>query len=227
MAVNLSYTSEYFSDKHYIKNRNHKIKKSGWLLDIALNFHPGINNLLEVGCSVGNTLEAAKLRKIDGFGIDISPFAVKYCREHRLNAENKTLEDLCSEGRQFDLICMQHVLEHFVNPFEVLGSCHKLLNKDGILLVMVPNSRFGPSVRKREKHFFYSMNGVGAEHFVYFDYFNLTHVLVSCRFDVVQKNYPVMIKGMNSPEFLLNRIGRRNLSLFNADQELLVVARKN
>jgi 2-polyprenyl-3-methyl-5-hydroxy-6-metoxy-1,4-benzoquinol methylase len=227
LTVGLSYTSEYFSHKNYLKNRDHKIKKSGWLLDIALHFHPGIKNLLEVGCSVGNTLEAAKLRNIEGFGIDISPFAIKYCREHQLNAENKTLDELWSEGRQFDLIYMQHVLEHFVNPFEVLESCHKLLRKDGLLLVIVPNSRFNPSVRKREKHPFYSLNGVGAEHFVYFDYYNLTRVLVSCRFEVVQKNYPVMIKGMNSPEFLLNRIGRKSLSLFNADQELLLVASKN
>jgi SAM-dependent methyltransferase len=226
MTFSLRYSSEYFGSKKYLQNREHKIKKSGWLLDIALSFHSHIENFLEVGCSVGNTLEAARQRKIEGLGIDISPYAIEFCKEQTLQAENKTLGNLLTEGRHFDLIFMQHVLEHFVNPFEVLESCYSLLNKNGLLLIMVPNSRFGPAEKKREKHNFYSVNGVGTEHFVYFDYFNLTRVLEYSRFDVIQKNYPIGIMGWHAPEFFINRLVRRSLSLFDADQELLVIARK-
>jgi 2-polyprenyl-3-methyl-5-hydroxy-6-metoxy-1,4-benzoquinol methylase len=227
MSVACSYTSDYFDSKKYHDNRSHKIKKSGWLLDLALSFNPGINSVLEVGCSVGNTLEAAKKRNMQHLGIDVSLYAVEFCRNLGLQAENKSLGDLLEADCLFDLIFMQHVLEHFTNPFEVLDSCRKLLNKNGILVILVPNSRFGPAVRNRGKHRFYSLPGVGSEHFVYFDYPSLTQVLKSCGFRILQQNYPVGINKPSSTEFFLNRIVRRSLSLFDADQEILVLAQRN
>jgi 2-polyprenyl-3-methyl-5-hydroxy-6-metoxy-1,4-benzoquinol methylase len=226
LPVTRVYSSEYFDSKNYLRNRDHKIKKSGWLVDIALSQNREIQNMLEIGCSVGNTLEAATLRNIENTGIDISGYAVQYCRDKGLQAECKTPEDLLAEGRKFDLIFMQHVLEHFVNPFEVLSTCRKLLNDNGLLLLMVPNSRFNPAVRNRGKHRFYRLTGVGAEHFAYFDYPSLRKVLESQNFQVLQLNYPFKVKGPFSLEFFLNRVFRRGLSLFNADQELLVVAGK-
>jgi 2-polyprenyl-3-methyl-5-hydroxy-6-metoxy-1,4-benzoquinol methylase len=218
------YDKTYFASKKYAGNREHKIKKSGWLLDIALSFHPEIQNILEVGCSLGNTLEAAGIRNLNSLGIDISPYAIQYCQEHGLKAEKKSLEELLAEGLRFDLIFMQHVLEHFEDPFRILGLCKSLLNQGGLLLILVPNSKFAKAVRLREKHRFYSQNGVGAEHFVYFDYSSLRKVLESQNFKILQFNYPIKVKGISSIEFFLNRIFRRSLSLFNADQELLVVA---
>jgi 2-polyprenyl-3-methyl-5-hydroxy-6-metoxy-1,4-benzoquinol methylase len=226
MQIFKSYDKDYFESKKYSKNRAHKIVKSGWLLDIAKSFHPGIINILEVGCSLGNTLEAAGNRNLNSLGIDISPYAVQYCMEHGLKAENKTLEELHAEGLRFDLIFMQHVLEHFEDPFLVLSICKSLLNQDGLLLILVPNSKFGIAVRQKEKHRFYSQKGVGAEHYVYFDNFSLRKVLESQDFKVLQLNYPLNVKGSFSLEFFLNRIFRRSLSLFNAAQELLVVAVK-
>jgi 2-polyprenyl-3-methyl-5-hydroxy-6-metoxy-1,4-benzoquinol methylase len=227
MQISKTYGEGYFESKKYSKNRAHKINKSGWLLDIAGNFHPGIRNILEVGCSLGNTLEAARIRNLNSLGIDISPYAVQYCLEHGLKAENKTLEELHAEDLRFDLIFMQHVLEHFEDPFRILRVCKSLLNQGGLLLILVPNSRFAKAARLREKHRFYSQIGVGTEHYVYFNYSSLRKVLESQNFKVLQQNYPFRIKGPFSMEFFLNRIFRRSLSLFNADQEILVVAGKD
>jgi 2-polyprenyl-3-methyl-5-hydroxy-6-metoxy-1,4-benzoquinol methylase len=224
--ITKEYDETYFDSKKYEGKRKHKIKKSGWLLDLALGFHPGIQNILEVGCSLGNTLEAAGSRNLNSLGIDISDHAVQYCLKRGLKAENKALEELHAEGQRFDLIFMQHVLEHFEDPFRILSLCKRLLNHGGLLLILVPNSLFGKAAGQREKHRFYSQKGVGAEHFVYFNYFSLRKVLESQNFKVLQQNYPFRVKGPFSMEFFLNRIFRRSLSFFNADQELLVVARK-
>jgi 2-polyprenyl-3-methyl-5-hydroxy-6-metoxy-1,4-benzoquinol methylase len=224
LHISKEYNEAYFAFKKYAGNRKHKIKKSGWLLDIALSFNPGVQNILEVGCSLGNTLEAARIRNLNSLGIDISTYAVQYCRQRGLKAENKSLEELHAEGLRFDLVFMQHVLEHFKDPFRILSLCKSLLNQDGLLLILVPNSRFGKAVRQRGMHRFYSQKGVGTEHFVYFDYDSLSKVLESQNFKVLQLNYPFKVKGAFSLEFFLNRIFRRALSLFDADQELLVVA---
>jgi len=227
MNITRPYTSDYFDSKNYLRKREHKIRKSGWLLDIARSYHPAITQMLEVGCSVGNTLEAAAQRNIAALGIDISDYAVNFCREKGYNAENKTLSDLRQLGMGFDLVFMQHVLEHFTDPFEILGICHELLNKDGLILILVPNSTFRPAGRLREKHRFYSKEGVGTEHFVYFDYDNLSRVLKTCGFEVVQKNYPLRVSSHDHPLFFLNRFFRRSMALIGQDQELLVVARKD
>ncbi len=218
------YEEDYFSSKNYLKNRNHKITKSGWFLDMALTFLPGASSLLEVGCSVGNTLEAARQRNIQHLGLDISNYAVDFCRSHGLNAETWSLAELAVEGLKFDMIFMQHVLEHFEDPFETLELCRQLLNPGGLVIIIVPNSEYSRADKKRGKHRFYSMGGVGSEHFVYFNYHSIEKVLNFSGFQVLQKNYPLFVAGNASPEFFLNRLFRSSLTCFKADQEIVVIA---
>jgi 2-polyprenyl-3-methyl-5-hydroxy-6-metoxy-1,4-benzoquinol methylase len=226
MHISKPYDKSYFDSKNYLKNRKHKIKKSEGLLRIAQHFKSDIRNILEVGCSVGNTLQAAKNMGVNHLGIDISSFAVDFCKNEGLNAENLTLDQLIASGKQFNLIFMQHVLEHFPDPFETLKQCKNLLKNYGLIVILVPNSHYRNARKKRGKHRFYSLQGVGAEHFVYFDYSSLAKVLELTGFKVIQKNYPVFVKKLNSPASLLNRLVRKSLSVFGIDQELVVVAQK-
>ena len=46
-------------------------------------------------------------------------------------------------------------------------------------------------------------------------------------FEVVQENYPVGLLSGDSPKYFLNRVVRRSLSLFDQDQELVVIAKKS
>jgi len=199
MNLQKEYDKNYFASKNYTKNRKHKIQKSEWLIRIAQGHHPKIESLFEVGSSIGNTLQAAKNLNIDHLGTDISDFAV---------------------------IFMQHVLEHFPNPFETLTLCHQLLNKNGLILILVPNSEYKRANKKRGKHRFYSTQGVGKEHFVYFNYDSISKVLAKTNFEIVQQNYPLFLKNHNSPEFFLNRFFRRNLTLWGGDQEIFLIAKK-
>jgi len=220
------YDKNYFNSKNYLKNRAHKIKKSEGLLRLAQQFKPEINKLLEVGCSVGNTLQAAQNIGINHLGIDISSFAVNFCNRMNLNAKQINLEQLLNQKEKFDLIFMQHVLEHFESPARMLEKCNLLLNKNGLILIMVPNAKYFKAHKKRDQHRFYSKKGVGAEHFVYFNYDTLSEVLESTGFNVVQKNYPIAVKNSNSPINLLNRMFRRALTFLKFDQEIIVVAKK-
>jgi len=220
MHILKPYEQAYFDSKSYSKRRKHKVKKSGWLIDMARLHHLKLSKLLEVGCSIGHTLEAAKNRNINHLGIDISNYAVEFCNKLGLNASVSTFDQLKEVGNKYDLIFMQHVLEHFENPFSTLLDCHNLLNDVGLLLILVPNSKYKRAVKYNSKHRFYSLNGVGSEHFSYFNYSNLRKVLQASGFKVVQENYPVFMARHNSFEFFVNRIFRRSLSFFNSDQEI-------
>ncbi len=97
------YNEQYFDSKNYAANRPHKVEKSVWLLDLALSINPDIKSILEVGCSLGNTLEAASRKRLDHLGIDVSSFAVEFCHKKGLNASNETLEQLVDQVRSFVL----------------------------------------------------------------------------------------------------------------------------
>ena len=149
-----------------------------------------------------------------------------FCRQAVLNADTRTIDNLVAEGSHFDMVFMQHVLEHFENPFHTLMQCRELLNDDGIIVILVPNSAYRKSVRLRENHRFYSMAGVGSEHFVYFDYPSLVKVLELEGFHVLQQNYPWTMPGYFNAEACMNRIFRRFLTFLHMDQEILVIAQK-
>ncbi len=224
--LELPYNEQYFNSKNYAINRDHKIEKSGWLLEIAGSYGSKINSVLEIGCSLGNTLEAASRMGLDHLGIDVSSFAVGFCKKNGLNASTETLEELLQQGRSFELIFMQHVLEHFKDPFYVLEQCNQLLPVGGLVMILIPNSNYSRAKRQRERHRFYKIKGVGVEHYAYFNYNNLSRVLESCGFKTIQTNYPLLVKEHDSFSFMFNRLARRLISIINLDQELVMVAQK-
>lgn len=224
--INKTYEQVYFDSKKYSNKRKHKVKKSGWLIDLARLFDSDISNILEVGCSIGYTLEAARNRNIKHLGIDISDYAIDFCTSMGLNATNSSFDELKQTGQKYDLFFMQHVLEHFEDPFLALKDCFDLLKEKGIIIILVPNSKYKRAVKLNSKHRFYSLNGVGAEHYAYFNYASLKASLQVSGFEVIQENYPIFTKNFYSVEFFANRLFRRSLSFFNFDQEILMIARK-
>lgn len=98
----------------------------------------GRTRWLDVGS--GNNLEAGFMR-IDN--IPKSRLSVSRRRGYvRCDIVNLTAKDVARLGR-FDVVRMQHVLEHFAfeDTRKVLRNCARLLKKDGILLITVPDLR--------------------------------------------------------------------------------------
>ncbi len=51
-------------------------------------------------------------------------------------------------GGMFDVVVMNHILEHVFSPAEFLESAHKALKEDGVLLVEVPFELYTPLVAR-------------------------------------------------------------------------------
>ncbi|MBI2133704.1 class I SAM-dependent methyltransferase [Candidatus Woesearchaeota archaeon] len=102
-----------------------KFKKSGRLLD--------------VGSGRGMVLSVAKELGYDALGVEISKYDSEYSR--RFLGVSVITEDFLSakiKGR-FDVIVMNHVLEHIENPRQILTKAKDLLADDGILFIGLPN----------------------------------------------------------------------------------------
>lgn len=94
---------------------------------------------LDVGSGVGAWVLAAKARDWQPVGLEPSPYAVRYCTDTLgLDVKKGTLDDDIAWPYQFDVVNLNHVLEHFQQPLENLQRVRELLRPGGVLAVEVP-----------------------------------------------------------------------------------------
>tara|TARA_B100001057_G_C22845261_1_gene948754 strand:- start:1878 stop:2882 length:1005 start_codon:yes stop_codon:yes gene_type:complete len=97
-------------------------------------------NLLDVGCGAGNLIAACEKLKINAVGIDLNKNLINYGSKHirknkliNLN-HRETLEFI--EKQDFQCVSLINVLEHLLNPNEVIDSFLK--SKSKYLFINVP-----------------------------------------------------------------------------------------
>jgi SAM-dependent methyltransferase len=95
---------------------------------------PG-DRLLDVGCNVGNLVAAAIEQGFDAEGVDLDPSAIAHGRSLGRSVSTTPVDEL--EG-PYDVIVMNHVLEHVSGLRELLGQVDRLLAPGGLLAIQVP-----------------------------------------------------------------------------------------
>lgn len=130
-------TPHQLTEKYWIDNTSIPVLKTslnGGLREKLIR--EGKTRWLEIGC--GGTFEEYFTY------IDLFPESLvnKKGRYFRIDITNFTDADKQNLGK-FDLIRMQHVLEHFPpeEGLHVLKNCAKLLNPDGYILISTPDLR--------------------------------------------------------------------------------------
>jgi len=96
--------------------------------------------LLDVGCGDGRFL--AKMRDLgwEVTGVEPDGLAVEVARERfGLDVHRGTLEDIRFPERTFDVVTMNHVIEHVPDPVGTLEECLRVLKPGGRLVVTTPN----------------------------------------------------------------------------------------
>ena len=106
---------------------------------------PIINSFFEIGCGEGffaNEFYKMKLKKIilndyskeglKNFNPNLIPFL-------RTGDVYKHLRDLINQKENFDLISMDHVLEHVIDPEILLKKLKKIMHNKSVLRITVPN----------------------------------------------------------------------------------------
>jgi 2-polyprenyl-3-methyl-5-hydroxy-6-metoxy-1,4-benzoquinol methylase len=94
---------------------------------------------LDVGCSTGFVVEAARDRGWSATGIDLNPSAVEFGRCRGLDLRTVALEEAGFAAASFDAISLFDVLEHLLAPVRTLRACLDLLVPGGIVFLYVPN----------------------------------------------------------------------------------------
>ena len=99
---------------------------------------------LDIGCGEGWALAYFQRQGWDVLGLDFSSYSLEQFHPElrgRLRPGDvyEELEKLRGEGRTFDLLWLDNVLEHVLDPAELLRRCRALIAPGGVLVVDVPN----------------------------------------------------------------------------------------
>jgi len=134
--------------------------------------------LLDVGCGDGSFLRLARTCGWDVVGLDPDPNAVANAAKHGIAVHEGGIEYFEGQTGVFDVITLNHVIEHVHDPIQVLKACHALLKPNGQIWLETPNiDSFG--------HARFKENWRGLEtprHLILFNRRSLSHALVSAGF---------------------------------------------
>jgi SAM-dependent methyltransferase len=98
--------------------------------------------LLDVGCGSGGFLSRMRELGWDASGIDVDRAAVAIARSrYGVDAQYGTAADLVAQGRRFDVVAANHVIEHVVDPVRFLVHCRQLLRGEGRVILVTPNAQ--------------------------------------------------------------------------------------
>ena len=116
-----------------------KIRRKYYMMGLERDV-PG--KLLEIGAGDGSRLLEFKKNGWDVIGQEIDSKAIGVAkRKYNIQLLNDQITDISLSHNSFDAIIMNHVLEHLLNPLEVINKCHQLLKPNGQLIFTTPNTQ--------------------------------------------------------------------------------------
>ena len=180
LESNTVYEGEYHN--RYWSRRQAKIRTATIRLASTTKYlNSDSPRMLDVGCSVGATLEAAKNLGWDGIGVDISEDAIEFCQAKGLNCQKIEGVKLPFEDDQFDIITNWHVIEHVHDVSETLDEWRRVLKPGGIMILETPDANYlkAEIMGTRYRRFW------PAEHLYTFNPKNLSSFLTRSGFEIM------------------------------------------
>ncbi len=135
-------------NKYYVDELNLTLDMKNNSQSIIANNISDNSFVLDVGCgagALGKLLKQAKKCKVHG--IDIDAKALKIAEKYYDNVENISVSDICSKDYikfinnncKYDYIVFADLLEHVLDPGQLLYDFNKKLKENGKILVSIPN----------------------------------------------------------------------------------------
>ena len=119
------------------------IKRLNFIINVLEAKLPAHAEVLDVGCGNGVISRSLGEKGFTVKGIDVSEKAIERARELNKFPQVKfdvvSAEKLVADGHRYHAVICSEVLEHLNDPGKLLNVLHELLDKDGVLIVTVPN----------------------------------------------------------------------------------------
>ena len=180
-----------------LNEREHSLSGIKEITDYLDKLNP--QKILDIGCGLGWLLSFLN-DDWDKYGIEVSKFASGHARKYG-NIFNGILEDFPDNGK-FDVIVMNHVIEHVENPLQVLKKIRNMLSDTGIFIIGTPD--FDSAAARRYGNNFRLLHD--PTHISLFSSDSMHRCLRDCGFKIMRVEYPFFDTPYFTEEHLLNML---------------------
>ncbi len=133
------YSKDYFpqlTSWHYLSRKRNRISRINSLERFSKN---KISKFLDLGCGTGEMLVESNAMGWETFGVDITDHRISAAKDSSIKFFSGTVFESNYPDNFFDCIYMDSVLEHVSDPIKYLNELNRILKKDGIAYIGVPN----------------------------------------------------------------------------------------
>ncbi len=138
--------------------------------------------VLDIGCSTGVFLKLFKDKGCEVWGVEPSESG-EVAKEKGIKVLRSTFEKARLPSNYFDVVILNHTLEHVINPIVVLKKVRTILKNSGIVFVDVPN--FGSLSSKIFGYYWRFLTP--EEHLFHFTFETLKRVFEKAGFKVIHQ----------------------------------------
>ena len=205
---------EYYAEKYYQEAKggyelkysdeelayfNAKLAQRKAVLELHLTSSLSQHTLLDVGCGEGYSLAFFRRLgwKVKGFDFSAAGISSKNpsCLDALVTGDVfEQLDQEVRSGYRYEVVWLQNVLEHVLEPLDLLRSLRNLIAPDGVAVVTVPNDC---SITQRAAlelgHIEDSFWVVPPDHLTYFDHNSLANAANAAGWQCVEmlSDFPV------------------------------------
>lgn len=154
-----------------------------------------LGRLLDIGCGSGFFIRLMKRHGWDVYGVEPDPNAAAIAGEGLEPGHVRTgwLDDSGFQKESFDVVTMSHVIEHLLDPVDILLKIRNILKPGGLLIVAAPNSR--SLGIKKFKHLWRGLEP--PRHIYIYNPETLAHIITGAGFTVKSIRTPACITYLN------------------------------
>ncbi len=135
----------------YKSNKNRLYQDTKWEFKEGANMIKDNSSVLDVGCGSGSFFDELNGKNCHCYGLDKSDFAADLLKNKGVEFSNEPIEIFAEKNiGKFDYVTGFQILEHVKQPGEFISCMVKMLKKDGVLIIAVPNNE--PYFMKYDKY---------------------------------------------------------------------------
>ena len=108
--------------------------------DISFHLRSGSGRLLDIGCNEGRNLRIYARNGFQVEGLELSETAATVARKAGFQVSTSLLEEV-TPAVPYDIAVLSNVLEHSLDPRQMLLNVHRVLASGGQVWISCPNSR--------------------------------------------------------------------------------------
>ena len=209
------FLKEYYEKKYFQKTASSSYQSSytdkelfmnlieANITDLIFKEYSGLKtkSLFDLGCGEGYFMK--EMKKIN-WNVKGSEFSKNGILNHNPELLNNVLfgdlnEVIDQIDEKFALLNLDNVLEHVMNPESLLKKCKKILNKDGLIRIEVPNDCSDFQRLLNEKGMANNEHIIYPDHISYFNFESLSNFVTRLNYKIVKihGDFPIQLYQLN------------------------------